>query len=492
MAQGVVHIKQEDCEWVAAEGWCVKVEECEGGVSLFKEEEEEEEEEPMGEVINIKVEECEDLSIGLALQHDDTGSRFKQEIGDEFHSRLQPWFTNMGPLATQQNLVELKSEPEEEINEGKWRRDVEEQQSSRSVARNSQENCSFSMSSLAQPSFQCRLQHQQNNGKKKNSKRGSENLTAPSLPCSSISADTHTERGSISTDQQAVHNTNQLALYSSRECGQTFKNESECNDGSICTNQKPYACSECGKLFSYRNSLQTHKMIHIGDKPYSCAECDKRYSSNSALQRHTRIHTGEKPYSCDKCGKRFFHNSSLYNHSKVHMEEKPYCCSECGKRFSLVGNLYDHLRIHSGEKPYCCSECGKQFTRVSSLRSHIRIHTGEKPHSCSECGKRFSRTSSLHFHSRVHTGEKPHSCSECGKRFSRTSSLQTHTRIHTGERPYWCSECGKRFSNSSHLQMHMRIHTGEKPYCCLVCGKLFAQLGNLHNHKKVHIGEKPY
>ncbi|XP_073450324.1 uncharacterized protein [Aquarana catesbeiana] len=257
------------------------------------------------------------------------------------------------------------------------------------------------------------------------------------------------------------------------------------------TKNKPYSCSECGKCFTQKSSLNSHGRLHIGMKPYSCSQCGKCFNSNSHLLRHQRIHTGEKPYSCSECGKRFTTSTALVNHKRTHTGEKPYLCSECGKCFGACSALIYHKRTHTGEKPYSCSECGKCFTTNSALVYHKRTHEGEKPYSCSECGKCFRESSALINHKRSHTKEKPYSCTECGKCFSRSSTLVNHMRTHTGERPYSCSECGKSFTLGSHLELHKRTHTGEKPYPCSECGKCFSQQSNLKFHKRIHTEQKP-
>uniref|UniRef100_A0A8C4T808 C2H2-type domain-containing protein n=1 Tax=Erpetoichthys calabaricus TaxID=27687 RepID=A0A8C4T808_ERPCA len=476
--------KQEDRERGTPEGLCVKSEDREGGRPAFQEEEA-----GMAEIVEVKVEDLEYFSVSIELQNLETENTLKQE---ESHSSVRQLVTSTGQAATLQNSVELKSESsefEENISEG-YGRAAEEQQMPRRLEMSFLESCAFSVSSFAQTSLQYRRQQKQDEVEK--SPRRSSNLTATSLKCSSLNVAKPTQTEDINTDRHHVHNSDQEALYASQEWGKAFKSKSDCKGKSVHSTQKPYVCSECGKLFLYRSSLHRHKRIHTGEKPHCCQECGKRFPDNSALQRHTRVHTGEKPYSCTQCGKGFPHKCNLEKHQKIHTGEKPYCCSECGKGFSTLGNFHNHARIHSGEKPYCCSECGKRFIRGSDLWQHIRNHSGDKPHCCSECGKRFSYSSSLQRHKQVHTGEKPYRCSDCGKQFTDHSHLYQHTRIHTGEKPYSCSECGKRFTDSSTLWSHARIHTGEKPYCCSECGKRFSDHSSLRYHTRTHTGEKPY
>ncbi|XP_073467351.1 gastrula zinc finger protein XlCGF66.1-like [Aquarana catesbeiana] len=183
-------------------------------------------------------------------------------------------------------------------------------------------------------------------------------------------------------------------------------------DGAVLPTEKMFSCTECGKGFSFKFSLNRHKLSHTGAKPYSCPECGKCFVHKSSLNKHQRSHTGEKPYSCPECGKCFSDNSHFYRHQKSHTGEKPYSCSECGKCFSQKSKVYIHQRSHTGEKPYCCPECGKCFAQKSCLSRHQKLHTGEKPYSCPECGKCFSLKSSLNTHWRTHTREKPLSCTE--------------------------------------------------------------------------------
>ncbi|XP_013924297.1 PREDICTED: zinc finger protein 420-like [Thamnophis sirtalis] len=266
--------------------------------------------------------------------------------------------------------------------------------------------------------------------------------------------------------------------------------------------EKPFKYFEYGK--HQWGHLISHNSRHIEEKPYKCLVCGKGFSQKSTLINHQMIHTGGKPFKCMECGKGFSQKSTLINHQMIHTEDKPYKCMECGKGFRDGRYITRHQRIHTGEKPYKCMECGKSFRTSSKLTSHQRIHTGEKPYKCMECGKGFSHKSALITHQRIHTGEKPYKCMECGKSFRTSSKLTPHQRIHTGEKPYKCMECGKDFITSSKLKSHQRIHTGgginllvikgskwEKPYKSLECRKGFSQTSNLTSHKKICTREKP-
>ncbi|XP_050673713.1 zinc finger protein 239-like [Leptidea sinapis] len=201
---------------------------------------------------------------------------------------------------------------------------------------------------------------------------------------------------------------------------------------------------------SERTSIQPSNLkcaaLYTDDEPYSCDICGKIFNYSDQFNSHKRTHTGDKPLSCDVCGKSFSESGSMKRHIRIHSGHKPYACKVCGKRFNASGNLNMHKIIHTGDKPFSCDICGKSFSRCGDMKRHSRIHSGDKPYPCNVCGKRFSESGNLNRHKRKHTGDKPFSCDVCGKSFSGSGTMKRHRKIHTGnERPYACdvdsSEC---------------------------------------------------
>lgn len=97
-------------------------------------------------------------------------------------------------------------------------------------------------------------------------------------------------------------------------------NESDTNSG------KKWTCNfkNCGKTFSVRSHLDTHKVTHTGEKRYICNFCGGRFTQSSSLRNHRiAIHTKEYPHNCNMCKKGFLLPSQLKKHkSSYHSSKK--------------------------------------------------------------------------------------------------------------------------------------------------------------------------
>ena len=151
-----------------------------------------------------------------------------------------------------------------------------------------------------------------------------------------------------------------------------------------CTGDKSYLCTQCGKIFKHRSSLQRHANIHIKgkmsnshmeEKIYKCQQCEKTFNSSSSLQKHTKTHRKEKSNKlCQYCGKTFKDNWKLVTHTKTHSKEKEYNCSLCEKSYKHSCSLQRHMYIHGVPGEYTCRECGKTFKHLSNFKKHTKSH----------------------------------------------------------------------------------------------------------------------
>jgi len=86
------------------------------------------------------------------------------------------------------------------------------------------------------------------------------------------------------------------------------------------TEERPFSCSQCWKVFKRKSDLDRHEETHNEGNPYRCQQCDKAFKTKNYLSKHIKTHNKVKPYNCFKCGKGFKKVAGLKNHESTHNE----------------------------------------------------------------------------------------------------------------------------------------------------------------------------
>ena len=120
-------------------------------------------------------------------------------------------------------------------------------------------------------------------------------------------------------------------------------------DASQNTNR--FECNDCNFVCSYLDTMNDHKVTHIGKNILKCCECESQIT--------TQLHTGESPSKCDNCAGKDSNDRALKDHILPHNVEKPSSGAECEficKQCQYICNnedvLINHLKTHN---KYLCN-----------------------------------------------------------------------------------------------------------------------------------------
>ena len=91
------------------------------------------------------------------------------------------------------------------------------------------------------------------------------------------------------------------------------------DSGQVKNGKQDYICSDCGKGFAFRNSLQRHqKSKHEEGDIYSCNRCEYKATQPGNLKIHQQSkHEGVR-YFCDQCE----YQATRQEHLNVHKQSK--------------------------------------------------------------------------------------------------------------------------------------------------------------------------
>ncbi|XP_067635781.1 zinc finger protein 62-like [Eurosta solidaginis] len=315
----------------------------------------------------------------------------------------------------------------------------------------------------------------------------------------------------------------------------------------------PYQCERCQKLFSSICELANHVQEHTFDCPlcsmsfkkeatyrvhvkrihnrsltslkallvqndeldiaFKCTICEKQLKSNETLKRHmkskhkesilrniksndqnapTDVASGERTdvVSKEKSSTNPQEESVAENDGDALVECK-YCQKKVPARIIITHEKRHGYRLNQLRKTIC-SFCSREFNSVSGVREHERkIHlcSERERKECPECHKQVDVRNFNSHVAYVHKKERNLACEICGDLFKSSTLLSNHMQLHIN-RKHPCSICNKGFVRQCDLKVHMRIHTGEEPFGCHICERRFKYKVQLNYHLQRHAGIK--
>ncbi|XP_057170630.1 zinc finger and SCAN domain-containing protein 1 [Ursus arctos] len=126
---------------------------------------------------------------------------------------------------------------------------------------------------------------------------------------------------------------------------------------------RPFACAECGEVFTWVTHFIEHQKRHLEEGPFSCPECGKAFLHASVLEEHRKIHQlqplrkrprrggGEGPGEAGPLeaadGGPCAQDADGDRRAEPSGRERPFECGVCGKAFPWMVHLLDHQKLHA-------------------------------------------------------------------------------------------------------------------------------------------------
>lgn len=130
-------------------------------------------------------------------------------------------------------------------------------------------------------------------------------------------------------------------------CGDTYKSEGGLQYHISQYHSKLYSfeCHICDFKTTQKQLLRRHLNRHNPDKTFICQECGRACYSLHSFKQHTFTHTNERPWKCDLCEKVYKRKEKLRVHKmRFHENRADYECPVCAEEFYRSETLRQHLR----------------------------------------------------------------------------------------------------------------------------------------------------
>jgi len=130
-------------------------------------------------------------------------------------------------------------------------------------------------------------------------------------------------------------------------CGQNFtskyKYKAHVNRAHIDPDEL-LTCPHCPQTFVNVGVLDRHITLHL-PPTFQCDHCDKKFHTNYYLKTHVKrkhVADSEKDFVCSQCGKGFANKETLEGHLNMHAGLKPFKCRYCEMCYQNKSNRMAH------------------------------------------------------------------------------------------------------------------------------------------------------
>ncbi|XP_037906999.1 zinc finger protein 208-like isoform X1 [Hermetia illucens] len=243
-------------------------------------------------------------------------------------------------------------------------------------------------------------------------------------------------------------------------------------------------CRFCHKQFEKPTERYEHEKSHVTEeRPFKCPRCPKLFRTNFNREYHELIHRDQPCRSPE----------SFKVHNEIHRPEveKSETVKESEAGQTRVKVVFSENPKFDNARNFCIT-CNHKFSSIGVFRAHKHTHRvrilekqgavrPEGKLSCELCSQRYKLNFTLRQHYVISHGDTiPPSlkddptylkCRFCHKQFEKPTMRHKHEKSHAREeRPYKCSLCPKLFTTSTNREYHESIHKDLPSHSPESCG----------------------
>uniref|UniRef100_A0A1I8NTB4 C2H2-type domain-containing protein n=2 Tax=Stomoxys calcitrans TaxID=35570 RepID=A0A1I8NTB4_STOCA len=180
-------------------------------------------------------------------------------------------------------------------------------------------------------------------------------------------------------------------------------------------------CVECHDTFLTFTLLKDHFREQHAGKEFYIICCYRKFAYRCLVEEHVNLHMDPEAYKCMKCGKSFSSRANLCSHRHV------LCCPlDLPKNRPRKTNKAIDDTIAAWKPNLECYVCFETFDTFTLLRLHFRQRHKQKHFYVECCERKFAFRHLLEEHVRVHLDPDIFKCKKCKIIFYKQYDLNSH------------------------------------------------------------------